>query len=76
MERRSPSLEHRALSLGVDNGALELTNCLVNVHARIESTAAAPASTRDAVFDSAPTLFRQGGFDGVSVDDIAAMPPA
>ena len=28
-------------------------------------------STRDAVFDSAATRFAKGGFDGVSVDDIA-----
>jgi TetR/AcrR family transcriptional regulator len=28
-------------------------------------------TTRDAVFDSAATLFANGGFDGVSVDDIA-----
>jgi TetR/AcrR family transcriptional regulator len=28
-------------------------------------------STRDAVFDAAATLFAKGGFDGVSVDDIA-----
>jgi TetR/AcrR family transcriptional regulator len=33
--------------------------------------AAAAVSTRDAVFDSAATLFAKGGFDGVSVDDIA-----
>ena len=35
-----------------------------------KSTAAA-VSTRDAVFDSAATQFAKGGFDGVSVDDIA-----
>jgi len=34
-------------------------------------TTAAAVSTRDAVFDSAATLFAKGGFDGVSVDDIA-----
>jgi len=34
-------------------------------------TPAAAVSTRDAVFDSAATLFAKGGFDGVSVDDIA-----
>src|SRR5687768_9021579 len=32
---------------------------------------AAAISTRDAVFDSAATQFAKGGFDGVSVDDIA-----
>ena len=31
----------------------------------------AAVSTRDAVFDSAATLFAKGGFDGVSVDDLA-----
>ena len=31
----------------------------------------AAVSTRDAVFDSAATQFARGGFDGVSVDDIA-----
>jgi len=31
----------------------------------------AAVSTRDAVFDSAATQFATGGFDGVSVDDIA-----
>ena len=36
---------------------------------RKKTTAA--ISTRDAVFDSAATLFAKGGFDGVSVDDIA-----
>ena len=34
-------------------------------------TTAAAVSTRDAVFDSAATRFAKGGFDGVSVDDIA-----
>ena len=34
-------------------------------------TTAAAVSTRDAVFDSAATLFAKGGFDGVGVDDIA-----
>jgi len=34
-------------------------------------TTAAAVSTRDAVFDSAATQFAKGGFDGVSVDDIA-----
>jgi TetR/AcrR family transcriptional regulator len=33
--------------------------------------AAAAVSTKDAVFDAAATLFAKGGFDGVSVDDIA-----
>ncbi|HUQ88275.1 MAG TPA: TetR/AcrR family transcriptional regulator [Vicinamibacterales bacterium] len=37
--------------------------------ARKDTTAA--VSTRDAVFDSAATRFANGGFDGVSVDDIA-----
>jgi TetR/AcrR family transcriptional regulator len=37
--------------------------------ARKDTTTA--VSTRDAVFDSAATLFAKGGFDGVSVDDIA-----
>jgi TetR/AcrR family transcriptional regulator len=32
---------------------------------------AAAVSTRDAVFDSAASQFARGGFDGVSVDDIA-----
>ncbi|HEX6162261.1 MAG TPA: TetR family transcriptional regulator [Vicinamibacterales bacterium] len=32
---------------------------------------AAALSTKDAVFDSAATLFARAGFDGVSVDDIA-----
>ena len=32
---------------------------------------ATAVSTRDAVFDSAATQFAKGGFDGVSVDDIA-----
>jgi AcrR family transcriptional regulator len=36
---------------------------------RKKTTAA--ISTRDAVFDSAATLFAKGGFDGVSVDDLA-----
>ena len=31
----------------------------------------AAATTREAVFDSAASLFATGGFDGVSVDDIA-----
>ena len=31
----------------------------------------ATVSTKEAVFDSAATLFATGGFDGVSVDDIA-----
>jgi TetR/AcrR family transcriptional regulator len=35
-----------------------------------KKTSTAP-STRDAVFDSAATLFAKGGFDGVSVDDLA-----
>jgi TetR/AcrR family transcriptional regulator len=34
-------------------------------------TTTAAVSTRDAVFDSAATQFAKGGFDGVSVDDIA-----
>jgi len=34
-------------------------------------TTAAAVSTRDAVFDSAASQFARGGFDGVSVDDIA-----
>ena len=37
--------------------------------ARKDSTTAVP--TKDAVFDAAATLFAKGGFDGVSVDDIA-----
>jgi AcrR family transcriptional regulator len=37
--------------------------------ARKKTTAA--VSTRDAVFDSAASLFAKGGFDGVSVDDLA-----
>src|SRR5687768_7972138 len=37
--------------------------------ARKNATAA--VSTRDSVFDAAATLFAKGGFDGVSVDDIA-----
>ena len=36
-----------------------------------KTTAAAAVSTRDAVFDSAAAQFAKGGFDGVSVDDIA-----
>ena len=39
--------------------------------ARVRKHPAATVSTRDAVFDSAATLFARGGFDGVSVDDIA-----
>lgn len=37
--------------------------------ARKDTTAT--VSTKDAVFDSAATMFARGGFDGVSVDDIA-----
>ena len=37
--------------------------------ARKDTTAA--VSTRDAIFDSAASLFATGGFDGVSVDDLA-----
>ena len=37
----------------------------------VRKNATAAVSTRDAVFDSAATLFAKGGFDGVSVDDIA-----
>jgi TetR/AcrR family transcriptional regulator len=39
--------------------------------ARARKTTAAAVSTRDAVFDSAASRFARGGFDGVSVDDIA-----
>ena len=39
--------------------------------ARARKTTAAAVSTRDAVFDSAAARFAKGGFDGVSVDDIA-----
>src|SRR6186997_3627804 len=34
-------------------------------------TTDAAVSTRDSVFDSAAAQFAKGGFDGVSVDDIA-----
>jgi AcrR family transcriptional regulator len=37
----------------------------------VRKTPASAVSTRDAVFDAAATLFANGGFDGVSVDDIA-----
>ena len=37
----------------------------------VRKNAAASVSTRDAVFDSAATQFAKGGFDGVSVDDVA-----
>ena len=37
----------------------------------VRKNATAAVSTRDAVFDSAATRFAKGGFDGVSVDDIA-----
>ena len=37
----------------------------------VRKNTAAAVSTRDAVFDSAATQFAKGGFDGVSVDDIA-----
>ena len=37
----------------------------------VRKNAAAEITTKDAVFDSAATLFANRGFDGVSVDDIA-----
>ena len=37
----------------------------------VRKNATTAVSTRDAVFDSAATRFAKGGFDGVSVDDIA-----
>jgi TetR/AcrR family transcriptional regulator len=37
----------------------------------VRKNTTAAVSTRDAVFDSAATRFAKGGFDGVSVDDIA-----
>jgi TetR/AcrR family transcriptional regulator len=37
----------------------------------VRKSAASAISTRDAVFESAAALFANGGFDGVSVDDIA-----
>ena len=37
----------------------------------VRKNVTAAVSTRDAVFDSAATLFAKGGFDGVSVDDLA-----
>jgi TetR/AcrR family transcriptional regulator len=37
----------------------------------VRKNAAAAISTKDAVFESAAALFANGGFDGVSVDDIA-----
>jgi AcrR family transcriptional regulator len=40
--------------------------------ARTRKQTAATTSTRDAVFNAAATLFSARGFDGVSVDDIAA----
>ena len=39
--------------------------------APVRKSPASTVSTRDAVFASAATLFAKGGFDGVSVDDIA-----
>jgi AcrR family transcriptional regulator len=37
----------------------------------VRKNTATTVSTRDCVFDSAASLFAKGGFDGVSVDDIA-----
>lgn len=39
--------------------------------ASVRKKTTAAVSTKDAVFDSAATLFAKGGFDGVSVDDLA-----
>jgi TetR/AcrR family transcriptional regulator len=39
--------------------------------ASVRKKTTAALSTRDALFDSAATLFAKGGFDGVSVDDLA-----